>query len=374
MKYCINCLYPDTKPDLWFDESGLCAACIAFKERKNIDWRERASDFERIVKETKRLKRDYDCVVPVSGGKDSHYQVIKAREYGLNVLAVNATTDSLSILGRKNLDNISNLGVDCIEVALDKNIRKRCAKYALYEIGDCSYAEHISIFTVPIHIAKKFEIPLVIYGENPQSEYGGPKDSQQSKIINERWLSEFGGLNGLRVSDLVEQGLLPEDKATFYKYPKGELPRGIFLGQYFPWDGYSNALVAREHGFTWNDRPVEGIGFNYENLDNKQTGARDWLRYLKYGYGRATDLVCNHIRRGNITREQGIEHCKKWDGQYPVTYLGYSLEEIMSEIDVSVEHFINVARRFANKTLFDIGEENAFFGPFLRFEIGKGLK
>ena len=374
MKYCVNCLYPSTKPDLWFNDLGLCAACIAFSERERTNWEDRENEFRDIAYAVKQQKFDYDCIIPVSGGKDSTYQVIKALEYGLRCLAVTATTDSLSVLGRRNLDNISKLGVDHIEITVDKDTRRKISKYALMEIGDSSWAEHATIFTVPIHIAHKFAIPLIIYGENPQHEYGGPIQSQCSRNINERWLSEFGGLNGLRVSDLIEQGILPEEKATLYRYPKSSNlanPSGIFLGAFFPWDGYNNAKISQANGFEFSEKPVEGIGFNYENLDNLQTGLRDFLKYVKYGFGRATDLVCNHIRRGRLTRNQGISHCTVWDGNYPATYLGVSLEEILDEIDTTVEEYNQVIERFYNKELFNYWGDGVL-EP--KFEIGVGLR
>src|SRR5258705_12539222 len=116
MKYCTECLYPDTKPDIVFNKDGVCSACTAFKAREQVDWSVGEREFKNIVYATKQMKFPYDCIVPVSGGKDSTYQVIKAKEYGLKVLAVTATTDHLSKVGRANLDNISNLGVDHIEV------------------------------------------------------------------------------------------------------------------------------------------------------------------------------------------------------------------------------------------------------------------
>jgi len=370
MKYCKLCVYPDTKPDLWLNGEGICAACISYQEREKIDWGKREQEFKDIVYSIKQMKFPYDCIVPVSGGKDSHYQVIKAKQYGLKVLAVNAATDSLSKLGRRNLDNITSLGCDLIEVSLDRRIRRGISRTALLEIGDSSWPEHVSIFTVPIHIATKLNVPLIIWGENPQNQYGGPKTAQGARTLTERWLSEFGGLNGLRVSDLIERGVLPDDSSYFYRYPKnGTLknPTGLFLGYYFPWDGYENACLAAKNGFAWNNGPVEGIGYAYENLDNLQTGLRDWLRYLKYGYGRATDLVSAHIRAKRITRDEGIDHLYVWDGQYPRTYLGVSLEEILSEININIEQFLEVAKQFTNPDLFEWGNN---YKPTPKFEIG----
>src|SRR5262245_13347180 len=115
MRYCTRCLYPDTKPDLTFNEDGVCSACLAFDARKSINWEQRQDEFVALVQELNKLvdsNQPYHCVIPVSGGKDSHFQIIKAKEYGLNPLAVTAITDDISPIGQRNLDNISKLGVD----------------------------------------------------------------------------------------------------------------------------------------------------------------------------------------------------------------------------------------------------------------------
>jgi tRNA(Ile)-lysidine synthase TilS/MesJ len=125
MQYCKSCLYPNTKPDLTFDSEGVCNACRAYEARKKINWDDREADFKDLVASAKNHSKDYDCIIPVSGGKDSFAQTVKALEYGLNPLAVTATTDHLSMLGRANLDNISKLGVDHIEVTTNAKLRRK---------------------------------------------------------------------------------------------------------------------------------------------------------------------------------------------------------------------------------------------------------
>jgi N-acetyl sugar amidotransferase len=354
MKYCVKCLYPDTKPDLVFNEQGVCSACTAFEERKRIDWHTREIQFNSLVAEMKKASFGYDCIVPVSGGKDSHYQIIKALEHGLRPLAVTATTDDLSIIGRRNLNNISKLGVDHIEVSVNPQLRKRINAYTLREVGDISWAEHVTIFTIPLREAQLRSIKYIIWGENPQNEYGGPTDLQSTMQMSTRWLQEFGGLNGLRVTDLVDRNLLNWDTSWQYSMPStAENLQGLFLGQFFPWDGKANADLAIKHGFEVNPGPVEGCGENYENLDNYQTGIHDYFKYLKFGFGRATDIACNHIRRGYLTRSEGAEFIMEFDGHFPRTYLGKPLEDTLKRIDVSVEEFMTICDKFTNKKLFN---------------------
>ncbi len=349
MKHCTRCLYPDTKPDLSFDSEGVCSACNSFDLRKIVDWDKREKGFKDIVWQHK--SKDYDCIVPVSGGKDSTYQVIKLKQLGFNPLAVTACTDSLTPLGRRNLDNIRTLGVDHIEVATNPVIRRKINRIALENIGDISWPEHVAIFTIPVRIAAQLGVKLIVWGECPQNEYGGP--AADNKTLDRKWLEEFGGLLGLRVSDLVGQDGISEKDLIQYQYPQDVSGvTGVFLGHYFPWDGLENFIVASAHGFECKPIPVEGSLACYENLDNYQTGIHDYFKYLKFGFGRATDIACNHIRRGRLTRASALEMVKAHDGQFPARCHGRPLEEIIAEIGVDRKQFDRIVKRFRNKKVF----------------------
>ena len=358
LKYCSRCLYPESKPDLWFDERGVCSACVGFESRKEVDWARRREEFVAV---TNRYRSNggsnYDCIVPVSGGKDSTYQLVRLLQHDLNPLCVTATTDSLSDVGRRNLENIGKLGVDHLEVNLNPVLRRRLNRLALSEIGDISWPEHIAIFTVPVRIATQMRVPLLVWGENSQNEYGGPATAQTNNSLDRRWLEEFGGLLGLRVSDLVGLDGIQRRNLIQYTYPTDEQLRscgttGIFLGYYFPWDGYQNALIAQGWGFETLPQVVEGSLANYENLDNYQTGIHDYFKYIKFGFGRATDIANNHIRRGRLTREDALPLVIRHDGKFPWTYLGRRIEEIVAEIDMTLDEFLAICDRFTNKRLF----------------------
>ena len=170
-------------------------------------------------------------------------------------------------------------------------------------------------------------------------------------------MEEFGGLLGLRVSDLPGVAQVRPQDLIQYTYPSDEeLERagvtGLFLGYYLPWDGYQNALIAQAHGFETYHRTVEGSLVNYENLDNCQTGIHDYFKFLKFGFGRATDLACMHVRRGRLSRRDAVGLVRRLDGRYPEEYLGCSLDEILEDIDMSREDFNRVCDRFTNKKLF----------------------
>jgi N-acetyl sugar amidotransferase len=357
---CTRCLYPNTKPDIWFDESGLCSACISYDARAKIDWKAKELDFLKIVRENPG--KSHDVIVACSGGKDSTWQIIKCLELGLRPLAVTATTDSLSQLGRKNLDNISNL-CDHVEVTVHKPTRRKIAKFALQEVGDISWCEHHLIWSVPAREAANRGIPIVLYGENPQNEYGaGPKDAATGTNLTKGWVHEFGGLLGLRLTDI--QDILGIDPAVLgpYEYPERGF-RALFMGAYFEWDGHRNYEVASEHGFQTYRQNVEGSLFGYENLDNHQTGIHDYLRWLKFGYTRAIDIANNHIRRGRMTRGEAVEKC--WQSEsYPANYLGRPLIDILAEIDMTVADFNRVCERFTNRGVVDWASQRASFQSF----------
>jgi len=357
IKFCKNCILPSTKPDLEFSQHGICQGCLAFENRKNINWDERKNEFKNIISEFKNKNNDYDCVIPVSGGKDSTYQVIKALEYNLNPLCVTATTDKLTDLGRINIDNIKKLGVDHIQVSTDPILRKKINKFTLKTVGDISWPEHLTIFTIPVRIACEFKISLIVWGENSQNENGGPSEKENSYILDRRWLEEFGGLLGLRTSDLTDVMGIPKKKLIQYTYPsdeelKNNNIRGIFLGYFFPWDGYENFKIASKYGFKTYKKEVEGSIVNYENLDNAQMRIHDYFKFLKYGYDRVTDWCCWHIRRERMTREEAIKINNEKSGRFPNTYLGIDLKEILDEIDCSLEEFNAICDNFTNKELF----------------------
>lgn len=358
LTYCKRCVMPSTKPDLRLDDEGICNACRAYENRRDVDWDARYRELLTILERYRhRDGSNWDCIVPVSGGKDSTYQVVRMLQLGLNPLAVTSTTCDLSDIGRANIENLKRLGVDHIEVSPNPAIRAKLNRICLKQVGDISWPEHVGIFTIPVRAAVQFNVPLIIWGENSQNEYGGPAAAAVNNVLNRRWLEEFGGLLGLRVSDLLGQDGIEPRHLLNYTYPTDEdLARvgvtGLFLGHYIPWDGLSNALIAQANGFRTFDRAVEGSMVNYENLDNHQTGIHDYFKFLKFGFGRATDIACLHIRRGRLTRQDGLETVRRLDGRFPWTYLGKSLEEILDPLDMSVDEFVALCDRFTNKKLF----------------------
>lgn len=357
LKYCVRCVMPHTKPDLYIDEEGVCSACRSIEKRVEIDWEQRKTELLKLLDKYRRNGAHWDCIVPVSGGKDSTYQVIRMLQMGLNPLCVTSTTCDLADIGRKNIENLKRLGVDHFEFSPNPIIRAKLNRIGLTEVGDISWPEHVGIFTIPVRAAVQFNVPLIIWGENSQNEYGGPAAASENNVLTRQWLEEFGGLLGMRVSDLTETYGIERRHLLPYQYPSDEeLQRvgvtGLFLGHYLPWDGLSNALIAQANGFVTFDKPVEGSMVNYENLDNHQTGIHDYFKFLKFGFSRATDIACLHVRRGRITRQDAMEIVRARDGKFPWTYLGKPLKDILEPLDMSVDEFIKVCDRFTNKKIF----------------------
>lgn len=304
---------------------------------------------------------DYDCVVGVSGGKDSTYIVIKVLELGLNPLCICFEPTIPTQIGRRNLENLNNLGVDLIQVRRNPVVYKKLAKEAIKRVGDSEWQHHLGVFTIVPHFAVKFNIPLIIWGESPQIEYGGPAASKTRNILDRQWLEEFGGLLGNRISDMIGvDGITKKDLALYFYPEEEDIQRvgvtGLFLGYYFKWDLREVLKKSRSCGFATTYRPVETTYENFENLDCYSNHLHDYLKYLKYGFGRATDNACLDIRLGYISREQGVRLVNKYDGIPPnkairkyMDYTGYTTEELQS-----------IMNSFTNKKIFKRDENGKF--------------
>ena len=353
---CTRCIYPQTRPDSHFDAEGVCSGCRSFEQRQHINWPLRLEALKELIAEAKARKAPYDVVCPVSGGKDSTVQVLKLIELGAKVLAVNSATDMLTPLGRRNLDNIKRF-CDIIEWTPNIEVRKKLVRLGLHHIGDLSYPEHCIIWSAPTRIAALMNIPLCVWGEQPQREYSSPEGVEPATNLDGAWVAQFGGMGGLRLDDLVgQEGLTTRDLEPF-RFPSADMldkanVKGIWLGDHIEWDGWKNAFIAQHHGFEFSPLPVETSLGNYENLDNYLTIPRDFLRFVKFGYTRGTDIACNHIRRGRLTREEGLALETKTQG-FPFTSLGKPLPEVLSYFGITADEFVEQCARWTNPAIFE---------------------
>lgn len=354
---CTKCVYPVTRPDSHFDAEGVCSGCRSYEQRKYIDWPARLEALKAIIAEAKARKAPYDVVVPASGGKDSTAQILAMLDLGAKVLAVNGATDLLSDIGRRNLDNLKRY-CDVIEWTPNVEVRKKLVRAGLFLVGDPSWPEHNIIWAAPTRIAVALGIPLCVWGEQPQREYSSPEGIEPATELNAAWVAQFGGMLGMRLSDMIGYEGLTERDLEAFRFPSDAAldkasVRGIWLGDYIDWDGWKNAFIAQQYGFEVLPHPVEQSLANFENLDNLITVPRDWLRRVKHGYGRATDIACNQIRRGRLTRDEAlrlIDHAEK----FPRTSLGVPLETVLGRFDITLDQFIAECDKWTNPSIFKV--------------------
>jgi N-acetyl sugar amidotransferase len=351
IRFCKKCLFPDTKPDLYFNDLGVCDACDSAKKKwsdqKLIDWEERASSFNEIIDEVDK-SQSYDCVVPVSGGKDSTWQVLRLkRKHGLKCLAVTFDQFDQTDIGIHNLNILREIGVDHIHFTLNPVLLKKLVLEGLKQVGDPYWVNHVGMFTIPTTIAAKFKIPLVIYGENPQFEYGGPEASRKPQPMNKRWRQEFAGLRGLREEDMIDGDVTYRDIQAL-KFPEDDETAGIqglFYGDYFQWDPIEHTEEIKKLGWVELDEVPAGSYSKAENCDMQFIDLRERIKYLKYGYGRATDQLNIAIRSNNIDRKIALELVKKIDGQVSdenVAEFSRFVGIEKSELDLIIDDFVNL--------------------------------
>jgi len=380
MKYCKFCLLPDTKPQLVFDKNGICSACINNKLKQNVDWESKRKDFLKLLEKYKNKDdSNYDCIIPVSGGRDSTYQTYAMKEtFGMNPLAVAFHPLDQTDIGRKNLDNLKKLNVDCIEFSTKPDTYLKLAKFGLTELGDFQWPEHMGIYTVPVQIAVKYKIPLIVWGENPQLEYGMPTNMDENTILDRTWNEKNGGyfLDKIKPADMTKYGFDKRDLLP-YIYPSDEEIRevgvtGIFLGTYIKWEIFKQLELVKGLGFVENEIPIEGTYQKFENLDVYFTVFHDYFKFLKYGFGRATDHASIEIRYERITRDQGIDLVKNNEGKIPKKYLN----KFLKYADITINEFHNICDSFTNKEIFVTNSDGSINkdsenNPILKQKIGE---
>lgn len=378
MRYCKNCIMPDTRPEIVFDEEGVCDACRSTARKfDNINWKEREEELLRVLDKYRSKNGWYDCVVPVSGGKNSCFQAyVMKHRYGMNPLCVNFVPCDVTDTGHKNLLFLRDMGIDLIQVGANRKVYREMVKIGFFKLGDSCWPEHIGIFTAPFRVAYQYKVPLLIWGENPHFEYGGPAAMRDGNVLNHKWLEEFQML-GYRLSDLVkEEGFNWSDLLAFTYPTDAQMQEtgvtGLFLGYYIKWDQMEQYKTMRELGFHVNPGgPVEGAYNDFENLDCKWIGGlHDYMKYLKYGYGRATDQLCIEIRDRRMAREEAVAKVGKFEGKIPWKYV----PDFLDYLKITKEEFLDNLDRFTNKKLFQVDEDGKLIkdaegNPIKRFPI-----
>jgi N-acetyl sugar amidotransferase len=356
VKYCKKCVQPDTRPGLVFDANGICSACRAYEERLKVDWDERERELREIAALAKKSsKGGFDCAIGVSGGKDSHFQALYAKvRLGLRALLVNCAPDNISDVGRQNLENLVQHGFDMISLRPNPKIERALSKWAFYEYGNFVKPLEYPLYASTFQIALKFEIPLVIQGENPAETLGiiGFLDAGGDALNWKNSPTVAGGNAG----DLVHDGIELKD-VLFYQFPDADellnKVRAIFLGYYArEWSNTGNTEFAVAQGLKprpEHDPNLTGKTNPYFSIDADLKVVNQMLKYYKFGFGSTTDEVCYDIRDGRISREEGIRLVEQYDGKCG----DYYIQTWCKYIGITVEEFWRVTDKWVNKKLFE---------------------
>ena len=374
MKYCVTCVQPDTRPGINFDHEGVCSACRAYKERMEIDWSVREDEIKSIAEWARNRNAPYDCVVGISGGKDSHVQALYAKEeLGLNALLVNCAPDNISEVGQENLENLVQCGFDMISLKPNTKVQREVARMAYFEHGNFVKPLEYPLYASAYLIADRFDIPLVIQGENP-AETLGIEEYVEKGGDAMQWANSPTVAGG-NASDWIGDGIDEQDM-RLYQFPsidalKEKGVKAIFLGHYLEaWSNSNNTEFAVSRGLRGrpeHDPMATGRLNKYFSIDVELKLVNQFVKYLKFGFGAVTDEVCYDIREGRITREDALELVRKYDGaiseryiQQLVDYLGITMGEFWAAID-----------KFVNHDLFYKDPETGNYRR--RFVVGEGL-
>jgi len=352
IKICKICIQPSTRPGIFFSDEGICGACIWEKEEKRkVDWEQRFNELLKIAEWAKKSSNsNYDCVIGISGGKDSTFQAITARDrLGLHPLLVNGEPEGITDIGRHNIENLKQLGFDVISIRPNPKIAKILTKRDFYmHLNPVKIGEH-ALWASTYIIAEKFDIPLIIQGENAGLTLGtsltGLGKNSNALNANELLTLKAG------TEEYLEENGVEEKDLFFYKYNKKKLEekniRGVWL-QYFlkEWSLQNNANFAKEYGLIWRpkDFDPESIGtyIPYSQLDSDLIQVNQMLKYIKFGFGQCMDHVCYQIRDGTLNRKKALELVKKYDGKCSKQYI----QKFCNYIEIDLEEFWKTTEKF----------------------------
>ena len=352
MNYCKRCVYPQIAINLNVDKDGVCSSCRVFEKFSALTpdfWEKKKRKFEEILSETlKNNTSNYDCVIPVSGGKDSYFQTHKiVSDYGLKPLLVTYHGNNYLPEGDYNRDRMRHVfNADHIVFGPSIGVLKKLNRLCFRKMGDMNWHAHCGIMTYPIQIAVKFNIPLIIWGETSW-DISGMYEPEDFVEFSARSRHEHS-LRGFEWYDMLddEKEKLSEKDLLWAKYPSDEEilkvgVRGLYVGNFFKWDPNKHSKMAQEiYGWKQKEAPFERTYRRFSNLDDRyENGAHDLLKFIKFGYGRCSDHASKDIRDGYMTREEGIEKVRKHDHivssdlNYWLDYVGMKEEEFWNTAD-----------------------------------------
>lgn len=356
---------PDTRPGLSIGADGVCSACKTHSTTKAvINWVGREQAFQDVVINAKLNSKGYDCLVPVSGGKDSTWQIVKCLEYGLNPLAVTWKTPARTQIGTDNLQNLINLGVDHIDYQISPLVEKRFMLKAFETYGSTAIPMHMAIFNIPLQLATRFDIPLIIYGENSAFEYGGQEDEVGlGFLLNQQWLQRWGVTHGTTAKDWISADLTQRDLTPYFG-PTAETlaaqqTRAIFLGYYFEWDPEESLHVAQANGFKSNATGALTGYYDYADIDDEFISLHHFLKWYKFGFTRTFDNLSLEIRNGRLTRTEALDILRMQGDQTPIE----NINTFCEFAGITSVRFFEICETFRNTDLWQKNANKNWYLP-----------
>ena len=346
---------PNTRPQINFNyETLICDACNNAEIKKKIDWPLRKKLFNELVNNVKQQNKQYDCIIPVSGGKDSTWQVVVALEYGLHPLCVTWKTPARNSIGAENLQNLIKLGVDHIDFSINPKTEKKFTYKTFKKLGSPVIPMHMALHAIPLQFAIKFNIPLILWGENSADEYGGEEELKGLKL-SRNWLLKYGVTNGTTHSDWIDKELTEKDLSPYVWPNDNEQDRtgvkAVFLGHYFKWDPQYTFEIARKFGFKSADEAKTGY-YNFADIDDSfLITIHHWMKWYKFGFTRMWDNLSLEIRNDRINRDEAILKIKSAGEELPES----EISSFCKYVNISKSEFFEIANSFRNK---DIWEQN----------------
>lgn len=329
--FCRKCTVSNQRPRISFDERGVCSACNYAEFKKTLNWQEREAELIQLCDKFRKKDGSFDVIVPCSGGKDGSFVAHQLKyKYGMNPLAVTWAPLLPTEIGRKNLDNFIGSGFTNILGKPDGIVTRKLTELSFKHLGDPFQPFIYGQTNFPLEIAVKFNIPLIMYGENGEVEYGGDMKNafKPTRDIIDHDKHYFSGLppefwheHGLSMKELKPF------MAPLYEEIKKNKTEIHFFGYYKCWDPQENYYYCIENtGFQPNDERSEGTYSKYASLDDRIDGFHYYLAFIKFGIGRTTSDSAHEIRDEKITRDEGIALIKKYDGEFPKKYYHDFLE------------------------------------------------
>ena len=348
MFWCKNCLNTSTRPRITFDKKGFCNACQWSEEKKKINWKSRQRLLKKLIKNKNKL---YDCIVPVSGGKDGSYVAyMLKKKFNFNPLCITVRPPLEEEIGKKNLLNFIKSGYDHIHISPNQEAMQKLNKFGFIHKGFPYYGWLIAIHTSILRIAASFGINLIFYGEDGEVEYGGSDSTKNKAFYNVIYQKKIYLEDGY--DKIIKKLKLQESKKYFFKFPENKEIKDILITHwsYFEnWDSYRNYLVAkRECGLDEQQESNVGTFTNFAQNDQALYSLHTYMMYLKFGFGRATQDAGIEIRRGSMTRSQAINLVNMYDNSYPEKFINLYLDYF----NINRKTFDKILDKWANKKLF----------------------